>query len=637
MDVSALAAQEVTGPDGGLPGSHRRPPQKTPLKLLNSQTLHQLRDLLSYLPGQRLRGLAVLLVVSLVVGLLDLVFIGLLARLVGALSGSRLADRIPQILVFGGNKADQGIWIAVLVIALVWLSMALRYGASLIQSFLSAQIWADYGNRIYANVLLQPYEYFQTQNTAHLLARLNRILGRISDDLILPLLTVVSNALSVTVLTLGIVFSFGWPALLIFVFLFGAYTLSSQLIAPPLRFAAKQKLNFSLRVNSLLMESTRSIRDVQLYGAEPYYLERFEAIGVRGKKYDRLTKLLPEIPRYVIEPAGITVLFVVGLLPALLQGDSGKVLRDALPTLAAIMFAALKLSAPIQAIFRSVNKLRGGLPDISDALMLLELKPRRRLLGDAATPTPSGVLPRTTIRLDQVWYRYPQSADWVMRGVSLSVPVGSRVALVGATGGGKTTAAHLLLGLLQPQQGSLLLDGIPVTSDELPAWQACCAIVPQNIALLDASIRSNVAFGIDDHCIEDDRVWEALEMAQLDDFVAELPYGFYTVVGEDGMRLSGGQRQRLALARAFYKRAKVLILDEATSALDNKTENDVLEALELVGRRCTTVVIAHRLSTIRYCDRIFEFENGCVKASGTYQLLQERSDTFRQLVALQDG
>ena len=574
---------------------------------------------------------------SLVVGLLDLVFVGLLARLVGALSGSRLADRIPQILVFGGNRTDQGIWIAVLVILLVWLSMALRYGASLIQSFLSAQIWADYGNRIYSNVLLQPYEYFQTQNSAHLLARLNRILGRISDDLILPLLTVASNALSMAVLAMGILVGFGWPALLIFVFLFGAYTLSSQLIAPPLRFATKQKLNFSLRVNSLLMESTRSIRDVQLYAAEGYYLERFESIGARGKKYDRVAKLLPDIPRYVIEPAGITVLFVVGLLPALLQGESSRALSDALPTLAAVMFAALKLSSPIQAVFRSINKLRGGLPDIGDALMLLELKPRRRLLGDVAIPTPGGMLPRTTIRLDQIWYRYPQSEDWVMKGVTLSVPVGSRVALVGATGGGKTTAAHLLLGLLQPQEGSLLLDGIAVTSDELPAWQACCAIVPQNIALLDASIRNNVAFGVDDDCIDDGRVWEALEMAQLDEFVADLPYGLYTVVGEDGMRLSGGQRQRLALARAFYKQARVLILDEATSALDNKTENDVLEALELVGRRCTTVVIAHRLSTIRYCDRIFEFEKGQVKASGTYQLLQERSETFRQLVALQDG
>ena len=637
MDVSALAAREATSANDGSRPVRRRSSQKTPLKLFNSETLHQLRALLSYLPRQRLKGLMGLLTVSLIVGLLDLVFIGLLARLVGALSGSRLADRIPQILVFGGDKADQGMWIALLVIALVWFSMALRYGASLIQSFLSAQIWADYGNRIYANVLLQSYEYFQTQNTAHLLARLNRILGRISDDLILPLLTVVSSLLSVAVLAAGIIVSFGWPALLIFVFLFAAYALSSQLIAPALRFAAKQKLNFSLRVNSLLMESTRSIRDVHLYGAERYYLDRFEAIGVRGKKYDRLAKLLPEIPRYVIEPAGITILFLIGLLPALLHGDSPRLLRDALPALSAIMFAALKLSAPTQAIFRSVNKLRGSLPDIGDALMLLGLQPRRNLLNNPATPTPTGVMPRTSIRLENVWYRYPQSGDWVMRGVCLNVPVGSRVALVGATGGGKTTAAHLLLGLLHPQQGSLMLDGISVMPNEIPAWQACCAIVPQNIALLDASIRENVAFGIDDDSIDDDRLWEALEMAQLDDFVAELPYGCYTVVGEDGMRLSGGQRQRLALARAFYKQAKVLILDEATSALDNKTENDVLEALELVGRRCTTVVIAHRLSTIRYCDRIFEFEKGRVKASGNYQLLQERSDTFRQLVALQDG
>ncbi len=610
---------------------------RRPAKLFNSQTLSQLSQLLAYLPRQRLRGLAVLLGVSLLVGLFDLVFVGLLARLVGAMSGSRLADKIPNIFVFGGGKADQGLWIAGLLIALVWITMALKYGAALIQSLLSAQIWADYGERIYANVLLQPFEYFQTQNTAHMLARLNRILSRISDDIVLPMLTVVSNLLSVTVLTVGIVVAFGWRALLIFVFLFAAYALSSLLITPPLRFATKQKLVFSLRVNSLLLESTRSIRDVQLYGAERHYLRQFEAIGTRGKKFDRISKLLPDIPRYVIEPAGITVLFLVGLLPALLHRDASRMIQDAVPTLAAIMFAGLRLSAPIQAIFRSINKLRGGLPDISDALQLLQLKPKRLLLGAAATPTPSGVMPRTSIRLENAWYRYPQSKDWVIQGVNLTVPVGSRVALVGQTGGGKSTAAHLLLGLLQPQQGQLLLDGIPVTASELPAWQACCAIVPQNIVLLDASVRANVAFGADDEAIDDDAVWEALEMAQLDEFVSELPYGFYTVVGEDGMRLSGGQRQRLALARAFYKQAKVLILDEATSALDNKTENDVLEALELVGRRCTTVVIAHRLSTIRYCDRIFEFERGRIKASGDYRLLQERSDTFRELVALQEG
>jgi ATP-binding cassette subfamily B protein len=617
-----------------LPG--RKSPAK-PAKLLNSQTLSQLRQLLNYLPRQRLQGLGFLVVVSLLVGICDLIFVGLLARLVGALSGSRLADKIPNIIVFGGDRADQGLWIAVLLIALVWVTTLLKFGAALIQSLLSAQIWADYGEKIYANVLLQPYEYFQSQNTAHMLARLNRILSRISDDIVLPILTIVSSILSVGVLTIGIVVPFGWRALLILAFLFAAYSLSSHLITPPLRFANKQKLLFSVRVNSLLLESTRSIRDVQLYNAEPFYLRQFESIGARGKKFDRISKLLPDIPRFLIEPAGITVLFALGLLPALLQDNLASSIKDVVPTLAAIMFAGLRLSAPIQAVFRAITKLRGGLPDLTDALELLQLKPMRHLLAASSSPTPSGVMPRTTIRLVDIWYKYSQSQDWVLQNVNITIPVGARVALVGQTGGGKSTAAHILLGLLEPQRGQLLLDGIAVSQAELPAWQANCAIVPQNIVLLDTSVRANVAFGTDDDKINDDEVWEALEMAHLDEFISELPYGLYTIVGEDGMRLSGGQRQRLALARAFYKKAKVLILDEATSALDNKTENDVLRALELVGRRCTTLVIAHRLSTIRYCDRIFEFERGQVKASGNYQALQERSATFRELVALQEG
>ncbi len=606
-------------------------------KLFNSETISRLSVLFGFLPPRRLIGLSVLLVISIASGLFDLIFIGLLARLVGSLTGSRLEDKIPNVLVFGGDHVNQGLWIVALVVGLVWLSMALRFCGSLIQSMLSAQIWADYGERIFSNVLLQKYEYFQSQNTAHMLARLNRILSRVSDDLVLPILTVASSTLSVSVLAVGIIVSFGLPAILIFGFLLLAYIVSSFLITKPLRFAVKQKINFSMRVNSLLMESTKSIRDVQLYGSESFYIHKFHLIGARGKKYDRIARLLPDIPRYIIEPSAITLIFAVVLLPILLNPDQKSLIKDAVPLLTAVLFASIKLSAPIQAIFRSINKLRGSLPDIVDALGLLQLTPRRIIVGYSGAPSPEGVMPSTSIRLDNISYRYPQSSDWVIDGVSLNVPIGSRIALVGQTGGGKTTVAHLLLGLLEPQKGKLLLDGIELLPEELPSWQACCAFVPQNISLLDASIRENVAFGIDDDCIQDGLVWEALEMAQLDDFVAELPYGVYTVVGEDGMRLSGGQRQRLALARAFYKQAKVLVLDEATSALDNKTENDVLEALELVGRRCTTLVIAHRLSTIRSCDRIYEFQRGMIKAFGTYELLQERSESFRQLVALQDG
>ena len=623
----------------GLPlDQHKASKQNTAgekLKALNSETLAQLYRLLEYLPRNRISGLLALLAASLLVGCSDLIFVGLLARLAGAISGSRLQDKIPHIFFFGGDRADQSLWIAVLLITLIWVTMALRFSTALIQSFLSAGIWADYGEKIYRNVLLQNYEYFLSQNSAHMLARLNRILSRISDDIVLPILSIVSDTLSAAILSIGVVIAFGWRALSIFLFLLFAYTIASHFVAKPLRFATRQKLIFSLRVNSLLLESTRSIRDVQLYAAESSYIHQFDQIGSRGKRFDRLSKLLPDIPRYVVEPAGVSILFVVGLMPALLSGGKLGSIRDALPALVAVMFAGLRLSAPIQAIFRSINKLRGGLPDIKDALALLELTPRRVLLGSPGTPTAEGVMPLRSIKLDRAWYRYPQSKDWVIRDASIVLPIGSRVALVGRTGGGKSTAAHLILGLLEPSQGALLLDGIPLTPEELPAWQACCAIVPQNITLLDASIRSNVAFGIEDNAVDDERVWECLEMAQLADFVSKMPYGHYTLIGEDGIRLSGGQRQRLSLARAFYKKAKVLVLDEATSALDNKTENDVLEALELVGRRCTTLVIAHRLSTIRSCDLIYEFEAGRITASGNYTDLQDRSDSFRQLVALQ--
>lgn len=596
-----------------------------------SETALQLWQLLKFLPARRLRGLLALLLVATLVGLIDVAFLGLLARLVGTLSGAKLPNSLPQIRVFGGGRADQSVWVASILIALVWLSNGLRFLLASMQAFLSAQIWSDYGNRIYSNILYQALEYFQGQKTSGLLARLNLILNQISDRIVLPLLTFLASIISAGVLTIGIMVVIGPPALLIFGALFGAYSILSALITPPLRLASKQKIRFSANVNKIIMESVGSARDLHLYGAEPYFLEKFANVGARGKRYDRVARLLPEIPRFVIEPAGITVLLGICLFPALLDG-SRESLRQSVPTIAALVFAALKLSTPLQAIFRSVNRFRGGLPEISDALLLLQLPPKRLLLSQAHGPSRAGLMPRHSIKLENLWYRYPHSEEWVIKGIDLLVPVGSRVALVGRTGGGKTTAAHLLLGLYQPQQGRILLDGIPLDDVEVPAWQSCCAMVPQNIMLLDASVRENVAFGIELDSINDDDVWEALEAAQLAEFIGELPYGLYTIVGENGLRFSGGQRQRLSLARAFYKKADVLVLDEATSALDNKTESEVMDALELIARRCTTVVIAHRLSTIRHCDRIYEFEGGTIKAYGNYQELQERSPSFRELV-----
>ena len=597
---------------------------------LRSQTWRDLRRLLRELPPSRLRFLVVVLVASFLQGLMDILLVGLLARLVGLMAGVKLADQIPGIHVFGGGLLDQAGWLLGLLIVAFWLTSGLRFGVAFLQSMLSAEIWNDLVNKVYRNLMLQDYEFFTHHRTANLSESFNRILNKVSTTVVSPMITIAGNALSVLVLLSGVVLVLGTPALLMFGLMLGAYALASKLIIPYLRFSTKQRVRYSRRIHLLLMESLRSMRDVQLYSAERFFISRFAADGVVAKRYDRLTKLLPDVPRYVIEPAGITILFLVGLGPSVLSGDAASV-RDAIPTLAAVLGTLLRISGPLQNTFRNINKLRGGLPEIQDALELLDLRPKRLNASAPGVPTPSGVMPRQFIQLRDVSFSYSGSEESVLSNVDLTIPVGSRIALVGRTGSGKTTLAHLLLGLFRPSSGDLTLDGLPLNEEELPAWQGNCALVPQDIRLLDASIRDNVAFGCDPEEIEDDQVWAALEAAQFDDVVSAMPYGLFTMIGENGIKLSGGQRQRLSLARAFYRDAKVLVLDEATSALDNKTEHDVMQALDLVGRRCTTIVIAHRLSTVRKCDRIYEIEDGRIKASGDFDTLCRLSDSFREM------
>lgn len=598
--------------------------------LLQSQTWNELRQLLRQLPSKRINLLILVLLASFFQGLLDMLLVGLLARLVGVMSGATLHDRIPGIRFFGGGILDQTGWLLGLLIASFWFTSAIRFGVSLMQSMLSAEIWTDLVNKVYANLMLQRYEFFTHNRTAHLSERFNRILNRVSTTVVTPLITIVGNTLSVLVLLVGVVFVLGWNAFLIFVLMLAAYSLASKIITPYLRLATKQKVRYSRRINLLLMESLRSMRDVQIYSADEFFVGRFSRDGVVAKRYDRLSKLLPDVPRFIIEPAGITILFLVGLAPALLAGDTEKI-REAVPMLAAVLVTLLRISSPLQSMFRSINKLRGGLPEIKDALKLLSMTPDRLVLSSPGVPTPEGVMPRRFIELEGVGFTYGGTEKEVLRDVNLTIPVGSRIALVGRTGSGKSTLAHLLLGLFLPTRGELSLDGVPLNEEEVPAWQANCALVPQDIRLLDASIRENIAFGQDLESINDDDVWVALEAAQFDDYVSQMPYGLFTMVGENGVKLSGGQRQRLSLARAFFRKAKVLVLDEATSALDNKTEHDVLQALDLIGRRCTTIVIAHRLTTVKKCDRIYELQDGCIKASGDYETLCSSSSTFREM------
>jgi ABC-type bacteriocin/lantibiotic exporter with double-glycine peptidase domain len=305
-------------------------------------------------------------------------------------------------------------------------------------------------------------------------------------------------------------------------------------------------------------------------------------------------------PRFVVEASGMVL--IAGFAVALSRG--GGQLAAALPILGALAVGAQRLLPLLQSIYNAWAQIAGSHRLLADVADVLDLP------GQPQVPEAPPLAFRDRITFTAVGFRYRENERNILEGINLEFPAGSRVGLVGKTGSGKSTAMDLLLGLLEPSEGRICVDGVPLTPQNIARWQRLVAHVPQAIYLSDASIAENIAFAEARDRIDMDRVKSAARRAALEDFVETLPDGYRTEVGERGVRLSGGQRQRIGIARALYRKASVLVFDEATSALDAATEREVIEAIKSLGHDLTIILIAHRLSTLEICDTIYRIENG---------------------------
>jgi len=291
--------------------------------------------------------------------------------------------------------------------------------------------------------------------------------------------------------------------------------------------------------------------------------------------------------------------------------------------------AGFKLLPAFQQVYTSLSNIRGNLSAfdaVRDDLRASSLDTVNRVI-----PTDEHLAPTKDIRLDNVVFSYPGKEEPALKNIDITIPANRVIGLVGASGSGKSTAIDLLLGLMAPQQGQLLVDGEPITEENVRAWQNSLGFVPQSIFLADSSIRENIAFGLPPEAVDEDKVNRAANMAHLDELLAELPNGLDTRVGERGVQLSGGQRQRIGIARALYHDADVLILDEATSALDGITEKLIMDAIHDFSGKKTIIMIAHRLATVRQCDSIYLLEHGRVTDHGTYDELASRNTIFQRM------
>ncbi|WP_320666633.1 ABC transporter ATP-binding protein [Prochlorococcus sp. MIT 1307] len=565
-------------------------------------------------------------------GLAEVAVVALISTLFTLVAGQPNSAPIPFNEFLPDDPKLKVISIIILYIGMNWSSSFIKIFQKICQERIRVLVWFDLSKRAQKNIISQPYEYFLNKKYNDFSTSVLINIERVSSAIVLPIMHLTSSLFVVSFLTITIlsISKSSGPYLIISLLTF--YSLITFIITPYIRFANRQRILLEREKSNILQESVRTIIDVHLTNSESYFAKKYSDISSESFPFFWKSRVLPDLPRALIEPFGITLIFTIGLLPYL-SGNQPRNLIEIVPFLATIAVSALKLTAPLQQAFGAFTRLRAGIPDLEVALKLIELPyHKRKLLDNEKTVSSKGIEPRNYIKLNHVKYKYPTSNKLVLDDINITIPVGSRVAFVGKTGSGKTTTANQLLCLLQPTSGSLQVDGINVSESEVSAWQSNCAYVPQSINLLNSNVVENVAYGLEADDIELDRVWESLEAAQIADLVSELPMGLYTEIGDNGIRLSGGQRQRLALARAFYRKSKLLILDEATSALDNQTEAEVMDAIELIGRRCTIVVIAHRLSTIMRSDYIYEFDHGTVKAAGNYQELLEKSQSFKEMI-----
>jgi ATP-binding cassette subfamily B protein len=307
------------------------------------------------------------------------------------------------------------------------------------------------------------------------------------------------------------------------------------------------------------------------------------------------------------------MILIAALAYSLAQQADG--IAKAIPILGGMALGAQRLLPVLQQVYGSWTQINGGQASLQDTLELLD-----QPLPDYADQPAAQPLPfKNVITLKQLAFRYSLQTPYVLKQINLTIAKGSRVGFIGTTGSGKSTLLDIVMGLLQPTEGTLEIDGESVTPANQRAWQAHIAHVPQAIFLADSSIEENIAFGVPIDQIDSQRVRQAAQQAQIAESIESWPKQYQTFVGERGIRLSGGQRQRIGIARALYKQADVIIFDEATSALDTQTEQAVMQALDGLSKDLTLLIIAHRLTSLKNCNQIVELGAGGIRRIGSYE------------------
>lgn len=581
------------------------------------------------LKGSRKR-LPFLVFISFIASILEALGIGLIIPFLNLAANPDYLHKIPFLswIYLTLNFQSDGQFIALLgiLIAIVYCIKSLLYFISqaYIINFSIKQRSKLYFKLLEA-YLTVPYTFHLQRNTSSFIKNIIIETHNLLFNCLLPLLNSIANLIILIILFLLLA-----KTNLLFLIMLLGVILPTSLVFYRLRNKFKRWGWETSQANQemirIINHSLGSIKETRIIGCETHFLDQMLQQTEKVNRAGTLSNSFQQLPRIVTETLLILLVMLFIFISQFLLNQN---LQQITSTLAVFTIASIRLIPAASQLIMAMGQLQSGVSAVQ--ILYLDLTEVEKEVKTPSLEFYSNV-PLTSaksnentimsftdqIDIQHLTYHYPNTAKPALENISLSLKKGESIGLIGKSGAGKTTLVDVILGLLIPERGDIQVDGVSIYQNTR-SWQHLIGYIPQSIFLADDTIERNIAFGVPDQLIDQDKLQKSITDAQLTELVEQLPYGIKTEVGERGVRLSGGQRQRVGIARTLYHEREILVLDEATSALDNETERLVSEAIQTLAKTKTLIVIAHRLSTVEHCDRIYLMEKGRVIQSGNYQ------------------
>jgi ABC-type multidrug transport system fused ATPase/permease subunit len=598
--------------------------------------MQTLKKILDFLTPVEKKQAFLLLILILCMALLDVIGIASVLPFIAVLSNPELIEtsaalnylyQASSILGVVSNKQFMLV-LGVAVFLLLIISLILRSFTAYAQVRYALMREYSIGARLIRGYLHKHYGWFLNRNSADLHKTILSGVSEIINETIIPGINlVVHSIVTLTILTLLFVVNYklALAILLIFAISYGTIFFFMKNILLKM---GSDRLQANEDRFIAVNEAFGAIKEVKVGRLEKVFVDRFSKPAKIYASRQSMAVAISAVPRYFIEGIAFGGMILL-ILVLMMRGD---MFSNILPIIVLYTFAGYRLIPSLQQIYVAFTQLRFSSATLDS--MHKDLKNFSSL--EVTSNTITNMQLSKSITLANISFDYPDSKKSSLKNINLFIPAFKKVGIIGATGSGKTTLIDIILGLLDPKQGTLSVDGNIINFKNKQSWQKSIGYVPQQNYLVDNSIAANIAFGIDLKNINHQSVEQAAKIANLHDFIMnELPNNYNTIVGERGVRLSGGQRQRIAIARALYRKPQVLILDEATSALDGLTEQTVMEAMHNLKNKITTILITHRLSAVKNCDIIFVLEQGELKDQGSYEELNQSSAIFKKMLETQ--